>query len=88
VLKNIYWKANYSYNNFIVNNNKNLFPILSFGIRYSKQKTNWDYTINAHNILNFKNPLFVTNESSIGYESQISNQNLPGYIAFGIKYKF
>ena len=88
IIKNIYWKANYSYNNFIVNNNKNLFPILSFGIRYTKKESNWDYTINAHNILNFKNPLLVTNESSFGYESQITNQNLPGYIVLGMKYKF
>lgn len=87
-LKNFYWSASYSFNDFIVNNNSNLVPILSFSLRYSKQKSNWDYTINAHNILNFNNPLFVTNQSGAGFESQVSNINLPGYVTLGLKYKF
>lgn len=86
--KNFYWRASYSYNNFIVNDNSCLVPILSASIRYSKQKSNWDYTINAHNVLNFNNPLLVTNQSGAGFESQVSNLNLPGYVNLGLKYKF
>jgi hypothetical protein len=41
-----------------------------------------------HNVLNFNNPIFVTNQSGAGYESQVSNLNLPGYITLGLKYKF
>jgi hypothetical protein len=87
-LKNFYWKASYSFNNFIVNNNPNLVTILSASLRYSKQNSNWEYTINMHNVLNFNNPIFVTNQSGAGYESQVSNLNLPGYITLGLKYKF
>jgi hypothetical protein len=87
-LKNFNWKINYSFNNFIVANTSNVINILSLNLRYSIPKSNWEYSINAHNIFNFNNPVFVSNQTSIGYESQLSNLNLKGYLNLGLKYKF
>jgi CarboxypepD_reg-like domain len=86
--KNVYWRLSYSYNNFIVNNSANPLSILSAGLRYSKQKSKWEFLVNAHNVLNFDNPIFSTNLSGVGYESVSTKLNLEGYVNFGIKYKF
>ena len=87
-LKNFNWKINYSFNNFIVENTNNVINILSSNLRYSLPKSNWEYSINAHNILNLNNAVFVSNQTGVGYQSQLSNLNLRGYLTFGIKYKF
>lgn len=87
-LKNFNWKINYSYNNFIVEDLNNSINILSATLRYSKPTSNWEYNINAHNIFNLTNPVFVSNQTSVGYQSRLSNLNLSGYINFGLKYKF
>ena len=87
-LKNFYWKINYSYNNFIVEDLNNTINILSANLRYSKPTSNWEYNINAHNIFNLTNPVFVSNQTNVGYQSRLSNLNLSGYVNFGLKYKF
>jgi hypothetical protein len=87
-LKNFFWQTSYSYNKFMVNNTKNVIPILSGSLRYSCQKSNWSYTICAHNVLNLTNSVFVTNTSGAGFAAQLTNVNLAGYISFGAKYKF
>ena len=87
-LKNFNSKINYSYNNFIVENTVNPINILSANLRYALPKSNWEYSINAHNILNLDNAVFVSNQTGVGYQSQLSNLNLRGYLTFGIKYKF
>lgn len=87
-LKNFNWKINYSFNNFIVENTNNVINILSANLRYALPKSNWEYSINAHNILNLNNAVFVSNQTGVGYQSRLNNLNLPGFLAYGIKYKF
>lgn len=87
-LKNFNWKINYSYNNFIVEDLNNTINILSANLRYSKPTSNWEYNINAHNIFNLTNPVFISNQTNVGYQSRLINLNLRGFINFGLKYKF
>lgn len=87
-LKNFYWKTSYSYNNYIIEKVTNTINIFSASLRYSKPSSNWEYNINAHNIFNLTNPVFVSNQTSVGYQSRLSNLNLSGYVNFGLKYKF
>ncbi len=87
-LKNFFWQTSYSYNEFVVNSTTNIVPVLSGSLRYSHQKSNWSYTIDAHNLLNLTNPVFVTNTTGAGFAAQLTNVNLAGYVSFGAKYKF
>ncbi|WP_396149114.1 hypothetical protein [Flavobacterium sp.] len=88
VIKNLYWRINYSHNDFKTDLNKSVIKILSPSLRYSKKDSKWEYMITGHNILNFNSTVFVSNQSAIGYESITSNNILPGYLNLGIKYKF
>lgn len=87
-LKIFNWKINYSYNNFIVQDVRNTINIFSFILKYSKHSSNWESSINAHNILNLTNPVFISNQTSVGYQARLTNLNLSGYVNCGIKYKF
>ncbi|WP_291119551.1 carboxypeptidase-like regulatory domain-containing protein [Flavobacterium sp. UBA6135] len=87
-IKNLYWRINSSHNNFKTDLNKSVIKILSPSLRYSEKDSKWEFVITGHNILNFNSTLFVSNQSDIGYESITSNNILPGYLNFGLKYKF
>lgn len=82
------WKINYSYNYFLVDSNNSEINILSLFFKYSKLKSKKEFYINAHNILNFDNAIFTSNQTSVGFTSIMNNLNLPGFINIGFRYNF
>ena len=88
IFKSLFWNAFYGLNYYNVNTSSSTINELTLGLRYSSQKSKWEYKINANNILNFNNPVYKTNKSSAGLDIQSTILNLAGYINVGLKYKF
>lgn len=88
IFKNIYWNLNTDYFNFknqsIQTNYLNISPIL----RFSKEKTNFEYSLIGNNILNIDSVNVLENYSNSNYSELIRKPVLSGYVLFQLKYKF
>ena len=88
IFKNIYWNLNTDYFNFknqsIQTNYLNISPIL----RFSKEKTNFEYSLIGNNILNIDNVNVLENYSNSNYSELVRKPVLSGYVLFQLKYKF
>lgn len=88
VFKNIYWNLNTDYFNFrnqsIKTNYLNISPIL----RFSKEKTNFEYSLIGNNVLNINSTNVLENYSNSNYSELVRKPVLSGYILLQLKYKF
>ena len=88
LFKNIYWNLNTDYFNFrnqsIKTNYLNISPIL----RFSKEKTNFEYSLIGNNVLNINSTNVLENYSNSNYSELVRKPVLSGYILLQLKYKF
>jgi hypothetical protein len=85
--KNFYWRLGFSFvQNRLSGFDSDIFS-LSPRIRYSRQKSKWEFFINTNNILSLNNQKMLENKStSVFFEERITS-TLAGYITVGLKYK-
>jgi hypothetical protein len=88
VTKNIFWKLNSTYTDYISSDSKrNLFS-LSPSLRFTKPKSNWEFNLIGNNVLNLSNQDIIKNNSSQSYFEQRITSILDGYVVLGAKIKF
>jgi hypothetical protein len=88
VCKNFFWDINSDYFSFKnVNVNSNYLSI-SPRIRFSKEKSKFDYSLVGNNILNLNNKSIIENFSNSNYSEIVRKPIFNGYFLFEVKFKF
>ena len=87
-LKNIYWNLNSDYFSFQNTSNNSNYLSISPVIRFSKEKSNFEYSLVGNNILNLDNTSILANYSNSNYSELARKPLLSGYALLQIKYKF
>ncbi len=88
IIKELFWNLNATYTNYNASNNKRDIFSLSPRLRFSKQKSSWEFNLIGNNILNLSNQNIIENNSGQSYFEQRVTSILDGYIIFGVKLKY
>ena len=88
IQKNIYWNLNTDYFNFKNESINSDYISISPIIRFSKEKSNFEYSLIGNNILNLENVSVLENYSNSNYSELVRKPVLSGYVLFQLKYKF
>ena len=88
IQKNIYWNLNTDYFNFKNESINSDYISISPIIRFSKEKSNFEYSLIGNNILNLENVSVLENYSNSNYSELVRKPVLSGYVIFQLKYKF
>ncbi|EGV43489.1 carboxypeptidase-like regulatory domain-containing protein [Bizionia argentinensis JUB59] len=88
IKKNLFWYIN---SNYTVYKNqsteRNIFNI-SPRLRFTKEKSKWEFYLTGNNILNLNNKSIIENNSSPSFIEEKTTSILDGYILLGSKLKF
>uniref|UniRef100_UPI00404B8451 carboxypeptidase-like regulatory domain-containing protein n=1 Tax=Flavobacterium sp. TaxID=239 RepID=UPI00404B8451 len=88
IFKNTYWNMNSDYFDFKNESINSNYVNISPTIRFSKDKSNFEYSIVGNNILNLENISVLENYSNSNYSEFVRKPVLSGYILLQLKYKF
>ncbi len=88
ITKELFWNLNSTHTNYHTSNSKRDLFSLSPRLRFSKQKSNWEFNLIGNNILNLSNQNIIENNSSQSYFEQRVTSILDGYVIFGAKMNF
>ena|GEM_PF-3535314 len=88
ITRSLFWELNNSYKLYMVESDRKGIFYLDPSLRYSKQNSNWEFTLSGTNVLNFNSKTITESKSFPGLSEERVTAILPGYILMGIKYKF
>ena len=88
LFKNMYWNLNTDYFNFKNESIQSDYVSISPILRFSKEKSKFEYSIIGNNILNLENISVLENYSNSNFSELVRKPVLSGYVLFQLKYKF
>lgn len=88
ILSGLYWELNNSYKLYSVDSNRKGIFYVDPSVRYSKEDSNWEYSLTGRNVLNLDTEVIIENNSFPGITEEQKTAILPGYILVGAKFKF
>jgi hypothetical protein len=88
LFKNMYWNLNTDYFNFKNESIHTDYVSISPILRFSKEKSKFEYSIIGNNILNLENISVLENYSNSNFSELVRKPVLSGYVLFQLKYKF
>ena len=88
ISKNLFWNLNSNVSLYKGLNTTRTIYNIGPRLRFSKEKSKWNFYLTGDNIFNLNNKTIIENNSSPSYSEQKTTSILDGYIVFGSKLKF
>ena len=88
ISKNLYWNLNSNISFYKSLDSERTIYNISPRLRFSKEKSKWNFYLTGNNILNLNNQTIIENNSSPSFSEERNTSILDGYIIFGGKLKF